>query len=270
LEKERVPMKLKTLMIVLAVSLLVPTAAFSMASFDFPVVEPVVSFVEGDVTVKGAGGANWEGVQAGRLLASGDTVKTGPKSKAEISCATGKMRLYENTVIIVPEVVNEGEKRDIRTVTVEDGTGLFRIKKRGVQNGFEVKTTNVIAGVKGTVFAVQHKKADDFTRVAVFAGVVEVTDMDRTPGTSTLLSRGQVLDITELLGFGSFKDFDPYDVWYRWKRTPGFEDDFMRAVRQAVHLLQLSVGDYGEVSCPPVYDADGNPIDYSGDISGLP
>jgi len=263
-------MKLKFWIIVLIALLLVPTAAFSMASFDFPVVEPVVSFVEGDVTVKGAGGSSWEGVKTGRLLATGDTVKTGPKSKAEISCATGKMRLYENTVIIVPEVADEGDKRDIRTVTVEDGTGLFKIKKRGVQNGFEVKTTNVIAGVKGTVFAVQHKKVDNLTRVAVFSGIVEVTDKDRTPGTSTLLSRGQVLDITELLGFGSFGDFDPYDVWYQWKGDPDFEDDFMRALRQAVNLLLLSTDGDGEVSCPPVFDADGNPIDYSGDLSDLP
>lgn len=263
-------MKFKTLLVVLTAVLLMPTAVFAMASFDFPVVEPVVSFVEGDVTVRGAGGSTWEGVQAGRLLASGDTVKTGPKSKAEISCATGKMRLYENTVIIVPEVVNEGDKRDIRAVTVEDGTGLFKIKKRGVERGFEVKTTNVIAGVKGTVFAVQHKKAGNFTRVAVFSGIVEVTDNNKTPGTSTMLSRGQVLDITELLGFGSFGDFDPYDVWNRWKRDPGFEDDFMRAVRQAINLLlQMDDGD-GEIECPPVYDADGNPIDYTGDVSDLP
>lgn len=263
-------MKLKTLMIVLTVLLLAPAAAFSMASFDFPVVEPVVSFVEGDVTVRSAGGVSWEDVQAGRLLASGDTIKTGPKSKAEISCATGKMRLYENTVIIVPEIADEGEKRDIRAVTVEDGTGLFKIKKRGVQNGFEVKTTNVIAGVKGTVFAVQHKKAGNFTRVAVFSGVVEVTDRDRTPGTSTLLSRGQVVDITELLGFGSLGNFDPYDAWYRWKGNPAFERDFMRAVRQAANLLRLIPERDGEVSCPPVYDADGNPIDYSGDVGDLP
>ena len=263
-------MKLKLLLVVLAAALLFPSAAFAMASFDFPVVEPVVSFVEGDVTVKGAGGASWEGVKAGRLLASGDTVKTGPKSKAEISCATGKMRLYENTVIIVPEVVNEGDKRDIRTVTVEDGTGLFKIKKRGVKNGFEVKTNNVIAGVKGTVFAVQHKKSGNYTRVAVYSGIVEVTDAGRTPGTSTRLSRGQTVGITDLLGFLDFENFDPYDVWNQWKDNPGFDADFQRVIGQALRLLDLMTeGENGVVNCPPVSDSDGNPIDYSGDLSDL-
>jgi hypothetical protein len=220
-------MKLKTLMIVLAVLLLAPAAAWSMASFDFPVVEPVVSFVEGDVTVKGAGGASWEGVQAGRLLASGDTVKTGPASKAEISCATGKMRLYENTVIIVPEVVDEGEKKDVRQVELDNGTSLFKIKKRGIERGFEVKTTNVIAGVKGTVFAVQHQRDRNVTRVAVYSGVVEVTNPARDPGTATELSKGESLEVEDDQGFGddNAEDFEPENPWNDWKKPGSYSID---------------------------------------------
>ena len=211
-------MKKRILLGTLMVALLVPSAVYSMSSFDFPVVAPVVSFVQGDVTVKGDGAAEWVAAEVGRLLASGDTIKTGSSSRAEISCATGKMRLYENTVIIVPEVVDEGDKKDIRQVDLDDGTGLFRIRKRGVENGFEVRTSNIIAGVKGTLFGVQHGKKERYSKVAVYRGVVAVSDTERTPGTLTLLRRGDVLEVIKRSGFGEAEEFGPDNVWWKWKR----------------------------------------------------
>jgi hypothetical protein len=267
-EKGSVAMKLKTVMIMMVVLLLVPTGAFAMASFDFPVVAPVVSFVEGDVTVKGSGGAGWESAEAGRLLASGDTIKTGPASKAEISCATGKMRLYENTVIIVPEVVDEGEKKDVRQVELDDGTGLFKIKKRGVQNGFEVKTTNVIAGVKGTVFAVEHKKKKKITRVVVFSGVVEVTDPTKSPGTKTTLGKGESLQVEEDQGFGddNVEDVEPGNPWRDWKKS---STSSLKLIASPSSEPPYDGGDDDdddddddEPECDPVVDGGGNPIYY--------
>jgi hypothetical protein len=258
-------MKLKTLTIVLAVILLTPAVAFSMASFDFPVVAPVVSFVEGDVTVKGAGASGWESAEAGRLLASGDTVKTGPASKAEISCATGKIRLYENTVIIVPEVVDEGEKKDIRRVELDDGTSLFKIKKRGIERGFEVKTTNVIAGVKGTVFAVQHQRDQNVTRIAVYSGVVEVTDPAGTPGTATSLSKGQSMGVTDQTGFGDKEEFEPGDVWDEWEKSGALSTDWSSLTPSTGTPLASAAdteGESNEIECDPVEDSDGNPIYY--------
>ena len=265
--KGRVAMKLKTLTIVLAVLLLAPTVCFGMASFDFPVVAPVVSFVEGDVTIKGAGASGWDSAEAGRLLASGDTVRTGPASKAEISCATGKMRLYENTVIIVPEVVDEGEKKDIRQVELDDGSGLFKIKKRGIKRGFEVKTTNVIAGVKGTVFAVLHEKAKKFTRVAVYSGVVEVTDTAKTFGTSTKLGKGETIGIEDDEGFGddNTEDFEPDNPWNDWKKPGGYNIDLTSLpAGPSVSLLDYTSDgdDDDDPECDPVVDGDGNPIYY--------
>ncbi|MDF1536477.1 MAG: FecR family protein [bacterium] len=260
-------MKIKFLLVALTAVLLFPSAVFAMASFDFPVVAPVVSFVEGDVTVKGAGASGWEAAEAGRLLASGDAVKTGPKSKAEISCATGKMRLYENTVIIVPEVADEGEKKDIRRVELEDGTGLFKIRKRGVQNGFEVQTTNVIAGVKGTLFAVLRQKPKNLTRVAVFSGVVEVTDTDRTSGTRTRLGRGKTMGVEDRKGFGDTEDFDPSgDPWGDWEKGGGYRVDLSSLPAKGSLLSTLNQNndgdDGGEPECDPVEDSDGNPIYY--------
>jgi hypothetical protein len=220
-------MKLKTLAIMLAVIIIAPTVVFGMGSFDFPVVAPVVTFTAGDVTIKGAGAIDWDPAEVGRLLTSGDTIRTGPSSKAEISCATGKMRLYENTVIIVPEMIDEGDKEDVRAVTLEDGAGLFRIKKRGVERGFEVKTSNIIAGVKGTLFAVLHEKAKGYSRVAVYSGVVEVTDTGRNPETLTRLGKGAAMDVEEDAGFGDTDTFEPGDAWDQWEKMPNPGTEFL-------------------------------------------
>jgi len=255
-------MKPKFLTVMILISLAIPGLAFGMASFDYPVVAPVVSFVMGDVTVKGVASETWDKVQAGRRLASGDTLRTGPASKAEISCATGKMRLYENTVIIVPEVVNEGDKKDIRSVTLDDGAGLFRIKKRGTQKGFEVKTSNIIAGVKGTLFGVMTKKARKMSRVAVYSGRVYVTDRSGTPATGIMLRRGQSMEVLEDTGFGETDDFDPGDVWNYWKKTLNPNPDLLGGMIPG----QRTASSYGngddddDVSCPPVVDNDGNVV----------
>ena len=257
-------MKGRVLIGVLTIALLIPAMAFGMASFDFPVVAPVVSFVQGDVTVKGDGATDWVAAEIGRLLASGDTVKTGPSSKAEISCATGKMRLYENTVIIVPEVVDEGDKKDVRQVHLDDGTGLFRIKKRGVEKGFEVHTSNIIAGVKGTLFAVLTEKPKRFSRVAVYSGVVEVTDKERTPGTATELKKGQSMGVEDE-GFGDKDYLDPKSPWKEWEKVDSLGIELLDAPAPSPFDRHESDGGDDDPECAPVTDADENPIYYDGD-----
>lgn len=251
-------MKKGILLGALIIALLVPTAGFGMSSFDYPVVAPVVSFVQGDVTIKGEGAAHWVAAEAGRLLASGDIVRTGPSSRAEISCATGKMRLYENTVIVVPEVADEGDKKDVRQVQIEDGTGLFRIKKRGVENGFEVHTSNIIAGVKGTLFALMREKRMNRSRVLVFSGEVEVTDSNRTPGTATRLKKGQSVGFEDG-DFGDKEYFDPKNPWKQWEKGNPLRVELLDA--PLPRPLDPDGGD-DKPECDPVTDDEGNPIYY--------
>jgi hypothetical protein len=257
--KERVAMKGRGIAIVLAIVLLAPAMVFGMASFEFPVVAPVISFVQGDVAVKGHGAADWAAAEVGRLLASGDTVRTGPSSRAEVSCATGKMRLYENTVIIVPEVVQGENKKDVRQMILDDGTGLFNIRKRGVENGFEVHTSNIIAGVKGTIFGVLREKKRNFSRVAVYSGVVEVTDPQRTPETLTRLGKGETLGV-EGEDFGDREYFDPHSPWYLWKKMDSI--DLKMLDKPWRESFRSKESNKNEPECDPVTDNDGNPIYY--------
>jgi hypothetical protein len=264
MEKGKITMRVRFTIIVLIAFLVMPAIVFGMASFDYPVVAPVVSFVQGNVTVKEAGAADWVEVEVGRLLASGDTLRTGPSSKAEISCATGKMRLFENTVIVVPEVLDEGDKKDIRKVELEDGTGLFRIKKRGMDKGFEVLTENIIAGVKGTLFGVKYEKPGKKSTVFVYRGVVLVTNMQRTPETATELRRGQALEVTEDGGFRGRKYFDPDNPWYLWEKMDSLDLLLLdKPVRESFRMGDADDDDgNGGLECAPVTDSDGDPIYY--------
>ena len=253
-------MKGKVIAGVFTAVLLFPLAALGMSTFDYPVVSPVVSYVQGDVTVKEAGGSVWDDVEVGRLLSSGDTLRTGASSKAEISCATGKMRLFENTVLVVPEVWNEGEEQDIREVKIDEGTGLFKIRKRGVDKGFEVHTENIIAGVKGTLFGVKYDVPGKKSSVFVYRGVILVTDTSRAPETATELRMGEALEVVGEEGLGDRKYIDPESPWYLWKKVDSL--DFELFDEPVKEEEDSGGGGHGELECAPVTDSDGNPIFY--------
>lgn len=278
-------MRTKVLMLILSLSCLVPAAAFGMASFDYPVVAPVVSMVSGDVSIKEAAVDAWKEAQEGMLLATGDTVRTGPASRCELSAATGKIRLYENTVLVIPEVVDEGDKKDLRGVSLEDGAGLFRIRKRGVERGFEVKTPHIIAGVKGTLFAVQTSQQKGYSRVAVYSGVVEVTDLKRTPATLTPLPKGTIMEVLkDLSGFGEIENYKwDKEPWKEWEKEPSIELSLPSKLPAPASAPQALPGGlvvtsdepYNEggsktgAECAPVTDSSGNPIYYRPDGSGF-
>jgi len=283
--KGRTVMRFKYLLILVLMVAFMPVTAYGMASFDYPVVNPILSVVDGDVTIKWSGMSQWDAAEAGMLLNSGDSVKTGPGSKAEISCATGKMRLYENTVIIIPEVVDEGDKKDIRKVKLEDGAGIFKIKKRGVEKGFEVHTKHIIAGVKGTLFAVVTSIDDDFSRVAVYSGVVEVTDTAGTPETATELGKATSID-AQPGGLSDVQDFEPASDFKGWAVNPQTPASLLTPVAPVTEVApavppapvapaapaQTSVtqgydnntdsegGEPGSASCPDVTDNNGNTV----------
>ena len=174
-------------------------------------------------------------------------------------------------MIIVPEVIDEGDKSDIRSVTLDDGAGLFRIKKRGVERGFEVKTSNIIAGVKGTLFAVLHRKTQGFSRVAVYSGVVEVTDISKNPDTATELGKGKTMDVEGDTGFGDTDGFEPGDAWDQWQKEPNPSTEFLGRTAPVAGSVYRLVPDEDDdeddgedddydYDCPPVVDNDGNTI----------
>lgn len=170
------------------------------------VLDPKVSLVEGDVIRKAPEVTDWADATVGDHLVSGENLKTGIKSKSEIEFASGRMRLYQNSLLVVPQIDNSEENtNDIRHIEVDGGAGIFNILKRGRKKGFTFGTKHIIGGVKGTIFSV--RTMINWTEVAVMRGVVEVADR-KNPKNKVILKKGEKITFWAERGFGESEEDD--------------------------------------------------------------
>ncbi|MEE8319612.1 MAG: FecR family protein [bacterium] len=176
-----------------------------------PTFHPVITFEKGDVKVKGAESEDWEPASAGMLLLSGDTVETGKKSQVEIQFASGVVHMYEDSVMVIPSIGQTRRHKDIRRIFMDEGAGIFNIKPLGIEKGFEFRTKSVQGSVRGTVFAVKVK--DNKTTVAVYSGIVVVSDSEGTPESTISLGKGKAIIADDTKGIILVLPFDPYDIW---------------------------------------------------------
>jgi hypothetical protein len=191
-------------------------------------VVPTLSAVVGTVEVRGEGARAWEPRGPGAFLHPGDTVRTGPRSKAEVTHALGVIRLYEHTSLHLP-MESDGRGSWIRQPLLLTGQTLFEVAPArlgdllarvspGGRVRFEVHTPHVVAGVKGTRFAVV--EAGRQSAVVVYDGVVE-TSAVAPPGArgvqSALLTAAHLAtyEAGRLRGTGSFTDQDDWGGWAR-------------------------------------------------------
>jgi len=177
---------------------------------------PVVSLAEGEVQVKAYGSSAWEPVEEGLILGAGDMVRTGDGSRTEVRHYSGTIRLHENTVLTVPSILSRDGNRDLGEVVLEEGAGLFRLDSRRLRGGFKVRTRHVIAGVKGTTFAVTTDERS--SRVAVYDGVVEVRESGRSDGDGQIVDKGKSVEAATRSGLSQVKKFKRRDDWNGWKK----------------------------------------------------
>ncbi|MBC7320399.1 FecR domain-containing protein [bacterium] len=110
----------------------------------------------------------WVPVNKGDILDSGDSLKTGENSYAELRFSDG------STVKINPET-EVSIYRDYLSLAI----GYVRLYITKLFPNFEVRTPSAIAGVRGTEFSVEVLE-DQTTIVTVYEGEVDVTAQGRT------------------------------------------------------------------------------------------
>jgi hypothetical protein len=165
----------------------------------------------------------WEPAEVGTLLLSGDIVKTGANASAEIMFLSGKVRLYQNSVLIIPSTGVQSRKKDIKEIILEKGNALFDINPLGVRREFEFKTRNVQGGVKGTKFTVSY--LENGTSVVVFRGKVIISDLQRSQETKRDLTAGTAIRVESEGPFNKARGFDP-DIEidkYNYALPPGLD-----------------------------------------------
>ena len=214
---------IKLSFVVLALMMVVPLKAHADEEVDVSSRGPVVSLAEGDVQVKMFGSSAWKAAEEGLILGPGDMVRTGSGSRIEITHYSGTTRLYENTILTVPSIVSRDGNRDLGKVILEKGAGLFRLDSERLKGEFKVRTRHIVAGVKGTTFAV--KTDEKSSKVAVYDGKVKVREVGRSERESVGVEKGKSIEAVSEKGLGQVKKFKKQNDWKGWEegRSPSLE-----------------------------------------------
>jgi len=148
-----------------------PPAPFSATLIDF----------DGQVLIQKGGENLWLPVEKDMPLEQGDHLKTGAKSFAEILVDDGsQIKLEENSEITLSELSADSQNKSITaSVYLWFGRMLSNISRFAhSRSRFEVQTPTIVAGVRGTDFAVEVVDTKQ-TDVGVFDGEVVVAGLDR-------------------------------------------------------------------------------------------
>jgi len=148
-----------------------PKVPFSATLIDF----------EGEVLVQKGGENLWLPAEKEMPLEQGDHLRTGTKGFAEILIDDGsQIRLEENSEITLSELSTDSQAKSITaSVYLWFGRMLSNITRFAhSRSKFEVHTPTVVAGARGTDFAVEVMDTKQ-TDVGVFEGEVSVAGLDR-------------------------------------------------------------------------------------------
>ena len=213
--------------------------------------DSLVTLTEGSVDVRLASSATWEALEVGDRVSSGDVVRTGARSRAELVSDERTVRLFEKTLLHVG-----GETRD---ADLERGSSVFDVRKRPAGNPYRVRTPHAVVMVKGTRFTVVVD--GDLAAVEVTEGLVGFTGLGS--GAKELLVR------PGFMAYGGPQapfalGLLEHDSWESWelKRTPpapsAVDEDARQARRTQLRASVLSAVDralLSRVESPLALDA---------------
>lgn len=170
-----------------------PTATFVSVALLLIVIshssaESTVAYLDGRLTVERNGGVIE--AEIGTDLREGDRLTTGPGSLAILDLEErGTLKLLEDTVLVLENLGNS------MSVALDTGS-LFSKIRRLAGRGYDVRTPNVVAGVRGTEFFIAYGRTiEDLPDVwlCVNEGSVEVALEDS--GDSVLVNEGEGINI---------------------------------------------------------------------------
>lgn len=123
---------------------------------------------QGSVGVLPAGKATWEEARNGRDLFGGDSIRTGPDSRASVLCVDEtQLRINENTLIVLKGVAPSARmgiavptaQTVAKASRYEVKEGEIRLRNKNMEAGFQVETPAVTAAIRGTEFNLRVNRA---------------------------------------------------------------------------------------------------------------
>lgn len=182
-------------------------------------IEYVIEDVQGpNVQVMEEGQGQWEPAQEGQVLESGDEIRTGAGSQANLMMQSEtSVHLNELTDMKVDQIASNPDGGFLSRLKVLAGMVLADVKKnlQESHSSFEVESNGVICGVRGTAFEV-NAQTDGTAQILTHEGKVEVANGGEThmvtAGNFSSFYRGhlrsqRVLDRMEVQRFQRWRAF---------------------------------------------------------------
>lgn len=148
-----------------------------------------VSYLEGPA-FRSKDGKDWKPVMRGDFLGANESVKTGVRTRLELTLPDGsKVRFSENTFFKVESLLFTEEERgfEMKAFFGKIWFNVKKLKKLKKISKFEVKTATAVAGVRGTTFRIDANQ-DNSSLVKVYEGEVAVNSLpseDQDEGTKS-------------------------------------------------------------------------------------
>lgn len=137
-----------------------------------------VSYLEGSA-FKSKDGKDWKPVMRGDFLGANESVKTGVRTRLELTLPDGsKVRFSENTLFKVESLLFTEEERgfEMKAFFGKVWFNVKKFKKLKKVSKFEVKTATAVAGIRGTTFRIDANE-DLSSLVKVYEGEVAVNSL---------------------------------------------------------------------------------------------
>jgi len=201
--------------------------------------EATVTMIVGTARVYATGSKTGRVLKKGDMLRKEQEVRTSDKSRLEIRFPDGTvMRLAERSFLKMNQLSFD-KKTENKSVKVELGVGKLWAKVRKLltpDSSVEVRTSNAVAGVRGTVYRVNVEE-DKSALVKVYDGTVYVVNPPREEVKT---------------GEGTTK---PHEVSGPHEVTPPFHEVSMEEWTAIVKAMQqISISPQGVPSKPQDFD----------------
>lgn len=174
---------LSKIILVVVVSILVSTVCAFTSTAN-------ITGLEGDVNYVKKGATEWQPASIGTILENGDKIGSKDNSWVEISFRAGhQAKLGSNSFMIINHM-------EIKTsLELFKGELFSKVKKLSKAEGYEVKTSQSVASVRGTEFKVTIDENNGQTLVSVYVGSVLAKEI--ITGAEVIVPAGKYVIIKE-------------------------------------------------------------------------
>lgn len=147
--------------------------------------------VKGDVKVAATGKAPPAAIKVGSKILPGETVISGPDSRAKIVMSDRNViNVSPSTTLKIEKYENDsksGKKNVI--LNLDEGKARTNVEQKydGDRNQFILKTPSAVAGVRGTEFVVSYSSATQMTQVVTLKGSVTFAPANAPAGSAPVV-----------------------------------------------------------------------------------